>query len=112
MPTKPSAPALFRASSRPLSWSRKRIKVAGVIAAKSTPITMMTKESVNRSYETTLAEGVRFERRLFSRDVCHQRSEGRHVGLCREAQAEVLQFLSKWAAAVAIRPALQAGGVC
>jgi enoyl-CoA hydratase len=25
----------------------------------------MTKESVNRSYETTLAEGVRFERRLF-----------------------------------------------
>lgn len=41
------------------------IKVAGVIAAKSRPIAMMTKESVNRSYETTLAEGVRFERRLF-----------------------------------------------
>ncbi len=41
------------------------IKVAGVIAAKSRPISMMTKESVNRSYETTLAEGVRFERRLF-----------------------------------------------
>lgn len=41
------------------------IKVAGVIAAKSRPIAIMTKESVNRSYETTLAEGVRFERRLF-----------------------------------------------
>ena len=41
------------------------IKVAAVIAAKSRPIAMMTKESVNRSYETTLAEGVRFERRLF-----------------------------------------------
>jgi len=41
------------------------IKVAGVIAAKSRPISIMTKESVNRSYETTLAEGVRFERRLF-----------------------------------------------
>ncbi len=41
------------------------IKVAGLIAAKSRPIAMMTKESVNRSYETTLAEGVRFERRLF-----------------------------------------------
>jgi enoyl-CoA hydratase len=41
------------------------IKVAGVIAAKSRPIAMMTKESVNRAYETTLAEGVRFERRLF-----------------------------------------------
>jgi enoyl-CoA hydratase len=26
---------------------------------------MMTKETINRAYETTLAEGVRFERRLF-----------------------------------------------
>ena len=26
---------------------------------------MMTKEMVNRAYETTLSEGVRFERRLF-----------------------------------------------
>jgi enoyl-CoA hydratase len=26
----------------------------------------MTKESVNRAFETTLAEGVRFERRLFA----------------------------------------------
>jgi len=26
---------------------------------------MMIKESVNRAFETTLAEGVRFERRLF-----------------------------------------------
>ena len=26
---------------------------------------MMTKETVNRAYETTLAEGLRFERRLF-----------------------------------------------
>ena len=26
---------------------------------------MMAKEAVNRSYETTLAEGLRFERRLF-----------------------------------------------
>jgi enoyl-CoA hydratase len=26
---------------------------------------MMTKETVNRAYETTLSEGVRFERRLF-----------------------------------------------
>jgi enoyl-CoA hydratase len=25
----------------------------------------MTKESVNRAYETTLAEGIRFERRVF-----------------------------------------------
>ena len=41
------------------------LKSAQAIAAKSMPIVMMTKESVNRSYETTLAEGVRFERRVF-----------------------------------------------
>lgn len=31
----------------------------------SHPITMMTKETVNRAYETTLSEGIRFERRVF-----------------------------------------------
>ena len=31
----------------------------------SLPIAMMTKESVHRAYETTLAEGIRFERRVF-----------------------------------------------
>ena len=41
------------------------LKVADVVAAKSTVIAMMTKESVNRAFETTLAEGVRFERRVF-----------------------------------------------
>jgi len=41
------------------------LKVAGAIAGMSLPIAMMTKESVNRSYETTLAEGIRFERRVF-----------------------------------------------
>jgi len=40
-------------------------KAAETIAAKSLPSTMMIKESINRAYETTLAEGVRFERRLF-----------------------------------------------
>jgi enoyl-CoA hydratase len=41
------------------------LAVAGTIAAMSTPIAMMAKESVNRAYETTLAEGVLFERRVF-----------------------------------------------
>ena len=41
------------------------VKAAETIAAKSVPIVMMTKETVNRAYETTLAEGIRFERRLF-----------------------------------------------
>ncbi len=35
------------------------------IASLSRPAVMMVKESINRAYETTLAEGVRFERRLF-----------------------------------------------
>ncbi|MFG1304782.1 enoyl-CoA hydratase [Xanthobacter autotrophicus] len=41
------------------------LATAATIAAMSTPIAMMVKESVNRSYETSLAEGIRFERRVF-----------------------------------------------
>ena len=41
------------------------LKTAETIASMSLPITMMTKESINRAYETTLAEGIRFERRVF-----------------------------------------------
>ena len=41
------------------------IRVATEIAELSLPAVMMAKEAVNRAYETTLAEGVRFERRLF-----------------------------------------------
>ncbi|MBP2150842.1 enoyl-CoA hydratase [Xanthobacter flavus] len=41
------------------------LATAATIAGMSTPIAMMVKESINRSYETTLAEGIRFERRVF-----------------------------------------------
>jgi enoyl-CoA hydratase len=41
------------------------LKVAEKISQMSMPIVMMAKESVNRSYESTLGEGIRFERRLF-----------------------------------------------
>ena len=41
------------------------LATAAKIADFSLPAVMMTKEAVNRAYETTLAEGVRFERRLF-----------------------------------------------
>ncbi len=41
------------------------MKTAATIAGFSMPSVMMAKEAVNRAYETTLAEGVRFERRLF-----------------------------------------------
>ena len=39
--------------------------LANKMAGHSLPILMMAKESVNRAYETTLAEGLKFERRMF-----------------------------------------------
>ena len=41
------------------------LKTARSIAAMSLPAAMMTKETINRAYETSLAEGIRFERRVF-----------------------------------------------
>lgn len=41
------------------------IAAATTICEYSLPAVMMAKEAVNRAYETTLAEGVHFERRLF-----------------------------------------------
>jgi len=38
---------------------------ANVIAGMSRPAVLINKEAVNRSFETTLAEGIRFERRMF-----------------------------------------------
>jgi enoyl-CoA hydratase len=38
---------------------------ATTIAEMSLPIVMMVKDAVNRAYETTLAEGVQYERRMF-----------------------------------------------
>jgi enoyl-CoA hydratase len=41
------------------------IKLAETIASMSLPSVLAAKEAVNRSFETSLAEGVRFERRVF-----------------------------------------------
>ncbi len=41
------------------------VKAAEAIAKLSRPIVMMAKEAVNNAYETTLSQGVLFERRLF-----------------------------------------------
>jgi len=41
------------------------MSVAEKIAGFSAPVVMMIKESINRAYESSLAEGVLFERRLF-----------------------------------------------
>ncbi len=40
-------------------------KVAETIAGMSLPVTMLIKETVDRAEETSLSEGVRFERRVF-----------------------------------------------
>jgi len=40
-------------------------KAAAKIVAQSQPIAMMAKEAINTSFETTLAQGIHFERRLF-----------------------------------------------
>src|SRR6195256_3370249 len=52
------------------------LKAADKICELSLPVVMMAKESVNRAFETTLTEGVRFERRLF------------HAGFAIEDQKE------------------------
>jgi len=44
---------------------KEAVSTAQKIAAMSRSATMMVKDVVNRSYETTLAEGVRYERRMF-----------------------------------------------
>ncbi|WP_434676955.1 enoyl-CoA hydratase [Pseudomonas sp. R1-18] len=41
------------------------LAAAASIAGKSLPVAMMVKESVNRAFEVSLAEGIRFERRVF-----------------------------------------------
>jgi enoyl-CoA hydratase len=53
------------------------LRTAATIAAMSAPVAMLLKESINRAYETTLAEGVRFERRVFHATFAtHDQKEG------------------------------------
>ncbi|HEX2216023.1 MAG TPA: enoyl-CoA hydratase [Xanthobacteraceae bacterium] len=47
------------------SLMEEAMKAAEAIAAMSLPSVIAAKESVNRAFETTLAEGIRFERRAF-----------------------------------------------
>jgi enoyl-CoA hydratase len=41
------------------------INTAKHIASMSRPATLMIKDIINRAYETTLSEGIRYERRMF-----------------------------------------------
>ena len=53
------------------------VATAEKIAAMSLPATLVAKEAVNRAFETTLAEGVRFERRTFHATFAFEdRTEG------------------------------------
>ncbi len=47
------------------SLMEEAIKVAETIAAMSLPAVIAAKEVVNRAFETSLAEGIRYERRVF-----------------------------------------------
>lgn len=53
------------------------MKTAETIAGMSLPVAMTCKEAVNQAYESTLAQGVRFERRVFHATFAlADRSEG------------------------------------
>jgi enoyl-CoA hydratase len=53
------------------------LKTAETIASMSLTAAMMTKDCVNRAYETTLAEGIRYERRTFhALFATHDQKEG------------------------------------
>jgi enoyl-CoA hydratase len=47
------------------SLLEETLKIADTIASMSLPSVLVAKEAVNRAFETSLAEGIRFERRVF-----------------------------------------------
>jgi enoyl-CoA hydratase len=47
------------------SLMEEAMKAAETIASMSLPSVLLAKEAINRAFEGTLAEGVRFERRVF-----------------------------------------------
>src|ERR1700745_620736 len=62
------------------------IAAAATVAEFPMPAVMMVKESVNRAYETTLAEGVHFERRLFHSTFAPEDREGRSEGFLQHGK--------------------------
>ncbi|WP_434616600.1 enoyl-CoA hydratase [Tabrizicola sp. M-4] len=65
------------------------MKAAGKIAEKSALTAMIVKESVNRALETTLAEGIRFERRMFNAVFA---SEDQKEGMSAFLEKRTAQF--------------------
>lgn len=62
------------------------MKLAAEIAGMSRPALYMVKEAINRAYETTLTEGLHFERRLFhAAFAMHDQGEGMRAFLEKRA---------------------------
>ncbi len=68
------------------------VSTAQKIADKSLPSVMMAKECVNRAYETSLAEGVRFERRVFHSTFA---LEDQKEGMSAFAEKRAAQFKNR-----------------
>lgn len=68
------------------------LKIAEKIASFSQPIAGMVKESVGRAYETTLTEGLRFERRLFHATFA---AEDQKEGMAAFAEKRPASFKDK-----------------
>ena len=60
------------------------LAAATVVASMSVTVAMVIKDSVNRAFETTLTEGVRYERRYFHAAFGTAGAERGHVGLPRQ----------------------------
>ncbi|GBD43534.1 putative enoyl-CoA hydratase echA8 [bacterium HR40] len=68
------------------------VKLAEEIASKSKPIVQMAKECVNRAFETTLAEGLLFERRMFYATFA---TEDRREGMAAFAEKRTPRFVDR-----------------
>jgi enoyl-CoA hydratase len=68
------------------------MKAAEKIASFSLPTVMIAKEAVNRAFESTLSEGVRFERRVFQSLFA---TEDQKEGMAAFAEKRPAQFKNK-----------------
>jgi enoyl-CoA hydratase len=71
------------------SLVEEALKTAGEIASYSQPVVAMAKECVNRAYESSLAEGILFERRMAYATFA---TEDRKEGMAAFAQKRKPQF--------------------
>ena len=77
MRPKPSAAGLVARVVPAASLMDEAMKAAETIAAMSLPSVLCREGSLNRAFETSLAEGMRFERRMFQAlFATHDQKEG------------------------------------